>query len=61
MGEYWDTFLVQFCKVELACWDGDPNWLGWILIVIAGWILFMVGISLVMMLAWAVSGAFFRD
>ena len=32
MSEYWKSFLVGFCKVEAVCFEGDPNWLGWILI-----------------------------
>ena len=39
MKEYWDQFIVGFCKVDFVCWQGEPNWLGWILISILGLIL----------------------
>jgi hypothetical protein len=29
MAEYWDAFIVGFCKVDFLCYDGEPNWLGW--------------------------------
>ena len=28
MGEEWNNFITGFCKVELLCWHGEPNWLG---------------------------------
>ena len=44
MGELWDKFLFGFCKVGFLCWNGDPNWLGWILIGVAA--LFTIGLIL---------------
>jgi hypothetical protein len=32
MGELWNKFIFHFCKVDFVCWNGEPNWLGWILI-----------------------------
>ena len=32
MSELWDKFITGFCKVEFACWNGEPNWLGWVFI-----------------------------
>jgi hypothetical protein len=49
MREFWDKFIFEFCKVEFACWNGDPNWLGWILIGIGG--LILLGISLAILVA----------
>ena len=25
---WWDKFIFGFCKVEFLCWNGEPNWLG---------------------------------
>jgi len=38
MNELWEKFIFEFCKVEFACWNDAPNWLGWILIGIGGMI-----------------------
>ena len=32
MLEYWNAFIVGFCKVEFLCYAGSPNWLGWAVI-----------------------------
>lgn len=32
----WNSFIEGFCKVEMLCYQGDPNWLGWINIGILG-------------------------
>ena len=29
-----DDFFNSFCKVEFLCYQGDPNWLGWIFVII---------------------------
>ena len=42
MSDLWDQFIVGFCKVEAVCWNGDPNWFGWILIAVLAFILFIV-------------------
>ena len=33
---FWDSFLNGFCKVSFVCWQGSPNWLGWILVAFLG-------------------------
>jgi drug/metabolite transporter (DMT)-like permease len=47
---FWDSFLNGFCKVSFVCWNGNPNWLGWILVgllgVLLGVICFLLWISL---------------
>ena len=47
MTSFWQSFLVEFCKVQAVCWQGDPNWLGWIAIavgaLVAIWVLLIVG------------------
>jgi hypothetical protein len=48
MGEYWDRFIFGFCKVEFLCWQGEPNWLGFMVLALAVPVtlisgLFMVG------------------
>lgn len=30
----WDKFIFEFCKVEFACYAGEPNWLGWVFLFI---------------------------
>ncbi len=42
MSELWDKFIFEFCKVDFFCWHGGPNWLGWILLEIAGFLSFMI-------------------
>jgi hypothetical protein len=43
VGGFWDNFISGFCKVEFLCWEGEPNWLGWIVLVfLAFWILAIV-------------------
>ncbi len=42
MDEIWDKFVFGFCKVEFLCWNGDPNWLGWIVIAIGAFILLII-------------------
>jgi len=29
-------FIESFCKVEFLCYQGDPNWLGWIVLGVFG-------------------------
>ncbi len=31
----WDDFIVEFCKVEFLCYEGAPNWLGFVVTVIS--------------------------
>jgi hypothetical protein len=33
MGE---SFIDGFCKVEFLCYHGEPNWLGWAVLIPAG-------------------------
>lgn len=44
MSSFWKSFLNEFCKVEAVCFEGDPNWLGWILVGLLG--LFLIIASL---------------
>jgi len=48
MSEYLKSFLVGFCKVEAVCFEGDPNWLGWILIGIL-----VIVLVIVLIIIWA--------
>ena len=36
MTDFFDKFILSFCKVEFLCYSGDPNWLGWIFLVCLG-------------------------
>ena len=29
MTEFFDKFIISFCKVQFLCFDWWPNWLGW--------------------------------
>ena len=29
----WDQFVAEFCKVEIVCFEGQLNWLGWFTLV----------------------------
>ena len=31
----WSDFIAVFCKVEFLCNNGDPNWLGMVVLVAA--------------------------
>ena len=28
-----NSFFSSFCKVEFVCYEGDPNWLGWLILI----------------------------
>lgn len=28
-----DSFFSSFCKVEFVCYEGEPNWLGWLILI----------------------------
>ena len=43
----WESFIRGFCKVEFLCYAGDPNWFGWIILLIP---VFIVLLFLGMML-----------
>ena len=36
------NFYFHFCKVEFLCWQGEPNWLGWIVVGIGAIILLWI-------------------
>jgi len=46
MREFWEKFLFGFCKVDAVCWQGDPNWLGWIILFIVGAIVAVIVIMI---------------
>ena len=35
----WNSFIDGYCKVEFLCYQGAPNWLGWIVLGVVGYIL----------------------
>jgi hypothetical protein len=43
-----DSFLVEFCKVDAVCHYGEPNWLGWIVIVIGGVMAFFLSMAIIL-------------
>lgn len=32
----WHSFLESFCKVGVLCYQGEPNWLGWTVVIVGG-------------------------
>ena len=28
-----DSFFSSFCKVDFVCYQGEPNWLGWLILI----------------------------
>jgi len=36
MEELWGKFIIGLCKVDAVCWNGEPNWLGWAIIIVFG-------------------------
>ena len=54
MKDLWQFFIDGFCKVELLCFTGDPNWLGWIVLVIGGLISAFILFLAVYTLCWIV-------
>ena len=32
----WHSFLGSFCKVGVICYQGEPNWLGWTVVIVGG-------------------------
>lgn len=39
LDKYWNEFINGYCKVDFLCYNGEPNWLGWIPIGFIGIIL----------------------
>ena len=29
----WNDFVIGYCKVDVVCWAGEPNWLGWLILI----------------------------
>jgi len=44
-----DSFINSFCKVQFLCYQGEPNWLGIIVLLVPGVIIFLI-ISLILVL-----------
>ena len=40
--ELWNDLIIEFCKAECFCYQGEPNWLGWIVIFILGVIVIVI-------------------
>ena len=51
MKGYWDQFIVGFCKVDFVCWQGEPNWIGWIFIGIFTLILLIIALAITVPIA----------
>lgn len=44
-----NDFIEGFCKVAFLCYAGDPNWLGWVVLVV-GVVLAAICLLLVVLL-----------
>jgi MFS family permease len=55
--EVWNWFLDEFCKVDAVCYGGEPNWLGWVVIIFAASIIVSVLYYLVFALVIGLFGA----
>jgi hypothetical protein len=54
--EWWDWFVDGFCRVEFVCYQGEPNWLGWIVIglptLFISFLVIVGALALILDLAW---------
>ena len=51
MAALWQKLTFEFCKVSVVCWNGEPNWLGWIILVFAALIVLGVIVGILSALA----------
>jgi hypothetical protein len=42
-----NPFINSFCKVQFLCFQNDPNWLGWITLVVFGLVIILVLCALI--------------
>ena len=59
LDETWDNFLTSFCKVDIVCFEGEPNWLGYILLPIFFLIVFYLS-QLLFVISWISVYEFFH-
>ena len=52
-----DWFINSFCKVQFLCYQGEPNWLGIIVLLVPGLILFLIISAILVLLPEAISSA----
>lgn len=38
----WDDFITGFCEVDFVCYEGEPNWLGFIFLIPILWGVFLI-------------------
>ena len=49
-----DWFINSFCKVQFLCYQGEPNWLGIIVLLIPGIMLFLIICTIIILLPGAI-------
>ena len=49
-----DWFINSFCKVQFLCYQGEPNWLGIIVLLIPGGMLFLIVCAILILLPGAI-------
>ena len=45
MEDAWKDFIVGFCKVDIVCWHGEPNWLGWLILGVGAIVIVLVALQ----------------
>ena len=51
-----DGLINSFCKVQFLCYQGEPNWLGMIVLLIPGGMLFLMICAMLILLPVAIKG-----
>ena len=54
LDEYWIKFINGYCKVDFLCYNGEPNWLGWIPLIFLGIFLIFVIFLLILIFVKAI-------
>jgi hypothetical protein len=49
MAALWEKFLFEFCKVGVVCWNGEPNWLGWLALAFGALVLVIFALTLLVL------------
>jgi len=47
MINYWNEFIISFCKVDFLCYNWETNWLGGVVLVIGGVWLFGLAFTVI--------------
>lgn len=56
MNSRWNKFINGYCEVDFLCYNGEPNWFGWIPIGFIG----LIFIGIVLMFFGLIIGTIFE-